>query len=108
MNTTPKTSNGEVLQKAIADRVPHAVNTATRKDSTLRVCEHVEMFQPERWKSHTRWEYKRVPSATNNEINATLRKESRIESRFSALMGSGRIDEAMKLLQRNPTLFKMQ
>jgi hypothetical protein len=108
MKTTPKTSNGEILQQAIADRVPHAVNTATRKDSTLRVCEHVEMFTPERWKSHTRWEYKRVPSQENNEINKRLRKESRIESRFSALMGSGRIDEAMKLLQRNPNIFKVQ
>jgi hypothetical protein len=93
------TSNGEILQQAFADRV--AVNTATRKDSTLRVCEHLEMFQPERWKSRARWEYKHIPSPTNNQINAKLRKESSIERKISALLSSGKIEQAVKLIDKH-------
>jgi hypothetical protein len=104
MKTSTTTSNGEVLQQAIADRQPTRslalINASPwhrpLKDQTSRVCEHVEMFEPERYRRQSKWTSKptRESSANNAIINRYNRKLQR-------LMDAGKVEAAYKLMSAN-------
>jgi hypothetical protein len=103
MKTSTITSNGEVLQQAIADRqpTPLALNNASPwhrplKDQTSRVCEHVEMFEPERYRRQSKWTSKPTKeSAANNAI------VNRYNRKLQRLMDAGKVEAAYKLMSAN-------
>ena len=104
MKTSTITSNGEVLQQAIADRQPTRslalINASPwhrpLKDQTLRVCDHLETFEPERYRRQSKWTSKptRESSANNAAVNRFNRKLQR-------LMDAGKVEAAYKLMSAN-------
>jgi hypothetical protein len=102
MKTSTTTSNGEVLQQAIADRQPTlALNNASPwhrqlKDQTLRVCDHLETFEPERYRRQSKWTSKPTrESAANNAI------VNRYNRKLQRLMDAGKVEAVFKLMAAN-------
>jgi len=99
-----KTSNGEVLQQAIADRQPTRslalINASPwhrpLKDQTSRVCEHVEMFEPERYRRQSKWTSKPTKESAAN--NAVVNRYNR---KLQRLMDAGKVEAAYKLMSAN-------
>ena len=106
MKTNTLTSNGEILQQAIADRIPHktALNNASPwhrplKDQTLRVCDHMEIFEPERYRRRSKWVIKPTKeSAANNAV------VNRLNRKLMRLMDAGKMAEVCRLLSTHPEL----
>jgi hypothetical protein len=107
MKTSTITSNGEVLQQAIADRQPTRslalINASPwhrpLKDQTSRVCEHVEMFEPERYRRQSKWTSKPTKESAAN--NAVVNRYNR---KLMRLMDAGKMAEVCRLLSAHPEL----
>jgi hypothetical protein len=105
MKTTTLTSNGEILQRAIADRQPvrkTALNNASPwhrplTDNTQRVCDHVDMFQPERWKQRSNWAIKPTKESAAN--NAVM---NRLNRKMMRLLNAGKMVELNRFMIAHP------
>ena len=103
MKTSTTTSNGEVLQQAIADRQPTRslalINASPwhrpLKDQTLRVCDHLETFEPERYRQ-SKWTSK--PTKESSANNAIVNRYNR---KLQRLMDAGKVEAAYKLMSAN-------
>ena len=105
MNTTTITSNGEILQRAIADRQPvrkTALNNASPwhrplKDQTLRVFDHMETFEPERYRRRKNWAVKQTKESAAN--NAAM---NRLNRKMMRLLNAGKMAELNRFLMAHP------
>jgi hypothetical protein len=72
-----------------------------RKDITLAVCDHLETFQPERWKARENWSYKAKRPAEANKANAVFNRQLK---QWDRACQKGDLKAIMRLATLNPKL----
>jgi hypothetical protein len=72
-----------------------------RKDNTLAVCNHVKLFEPERWKARDNWSYKAKRPPEMNKANAVFNRQLK---QWERACQRGDLKAIMRLATANPKL----
>lgn len=82
----------------------HKYDTAHKrqsKDITRSVCEHLETFEPERWKTRESWAFKANRPPESNKANAVFNRQLK---QWERACQKGDIKAIMRLVAANPKL----